>query len=174
MSKLKIYRGVLCNDTEEWWKIWRVIWIDLPQNWQKKFDKFWLENLKVSKTYTLTGCFWPKYWMFQLKKYSKVIFHNTREWCKFWRKTNLWFRKWHQEFGKLWPEETKVSKLGLLLGPFIQSRKCMSLKFTRELCVKIMKNDAKFEKEVTCQFKIYMRNLTNFDLNTQKSQKFAL
>ena len=27
-----------------------------------------------------------------------------------------------------------------------------------------MKNDAKFEEELTCRFKIDMRNLTNFDL----------
>ena len=26
-----------------------------------------------------------------------------------------------------------------------------------------VKNDAKFEQELTCQFKIDMRNLTNFD-----------
>ena len=38
----------------------------------------------------------------------------------------------------------------------------------------IMKNDVKIEKELTCQFRIYMRNLTNFDLSTRKSQKFAL
>ena len=50
----------------------------------------------------------------------------------------------------------------------------MSLKFTGELCVMIAKNVAKFEKELTCQFKIDMRNLTNFDPSTQKSQKFAL
>ena len=28
-----------------------------------------------------------------------------------------------------------------------------------------MKNDAKIEEELTCQFKTDMRNLTNFDLN---------
>ena len=50
----------------------------------------------------------------------------------------------------------------------------MNLKFTRELCIKTMKNDTKFKKEVTQHFKIYMRNLTNFDLRTQKSQKIAL
>ena len=50
----------------------------------------------------------------------------------------------------------------------------MSLKFTRELCVMTMKNDAKFEEELTHHFKIDMRNLTNFDPNTQKSQKSAL
>ena len=37
-----------------------------------------------------------------------------------------------------------------------------------------MKNDAKIEEELTRHFKIDMRNLTNFDPNTQKSQKFAL
>ena len=50
----------------------------------------------------------------------------------------------------------------------------MGLKVTGELCVKTMKNDAKFEKELTCQFEIDMRNLMNFDSSTQKSQKFAL
>ena len=50
----------------------------------------------------------------------------------------------------------------------------MSLKLTGELRVMAMKNDAKFEKELTCQFKIDMRNLTNFELSTQKFPKFAL
>ena len=59
------------------------------------------------------------------------------------------------------------------MGPFNQSRKCMSLKFTGELCAMKMKNDAKFEEDLTCKFKTDMRNLTNFDPSTQKSQKFA-
>ena len=33
-----------------------------------------------------------------------------------------------------------------------------------------MKNYAKFEEKLTCQFKIYMRNLITFDLSTRKSQ----
>ena len=37
-----------------------------------------------------------------------------------------------------------------------------------------MKSDTKFGEELTCYFKIDMRNLTNFDLSTQKSKKFAL
>ena len=53
-------------------------------------------------------------------------------------------------------------------------KKCMSLKFTEELCVMAMKNDAKFEEGLTCRFKIGMRNLTNFDPITQKSRKFEL
>ena len=37
-----------------------------------------------------------------------------------------------------------------------------------------MKNYAKFDEELTCQFKIDMRNFTNFDPSTQKSQKIGL
>ena len=37
-----------------------------------------------------------------------------------------------------------------------------------------LKNDKKFEEELTCRFKTDMRNLKNFDPSTQKSQKFAL
>ena len=37
-----------------------------------------------------------------------------------------------------------------------------------------MKNDIKFEEELTCQFKTEIRNFMNFDPSTQKSQKFAL
>ena len=42
---------------------------DLPvQNWHEEFDEFWPEHSKISKIYTLMGCFWPKYIMFELKK----------------------------------------------------------------------------------------------------------
>ena len=37
-----------------------------------------------------------------------------------------------------------------------------------------MKNDARFEEELTCHFKFDMKNLRNFDPSTRKSQKFAL
>ena len=39
----------------------------------------------------------------------------------------------------------------------------MNLKSTGELFVKKMKNDAKFEEELTCQFKIDMRQATQMD-----------
>ena len=69
---------------------------------------------------------------------------------------------------------SKVSKLELSRDSFIQSIKFVSLKLTEELCIITMKNDPKFEEELTCHFKIDMRNLTNFDPSTQKSQKCAL
>ena len=49
----------------------------------------------------------------------------------------------------------------------------MRLKFTEVLCVMTMKNDTKIEEELTCHFKIDMRNLANFDANTQKSKQLC-
>ena len=48
------------------------------------------------------------------------------------------------------------------------------LKIYRGVNEVTMKNDAKFEVELTGHLEIDMRNLTNFDSNTQKSKKFAL
>ena len=89
-------------------------------------------------------------------------------------KSHAKFQEKHEEFGKFSPQHSKVSKLGLLRGTFIQSRNCMSIKFTGELCVMTMKNDEKFEENLTCQFKTDKRSLMNFDPSTPKSQKLAL
>ena len=49
----------------------------------------------------------------------------------------------------------------------------MSLKFTEKLCAMTMKNDTKIKQELTCRFKIEMRNFTKFDPSTRKSKKFV-
>ena len=46
----------------------------------------------------------------------------------------------------------------------------MSQKSTEELRVIILKNDAKFEKELTCALKNDMRNLINFHASSRKSE----
>ena len=118
--------------------------------------------------------FRAKYITFDLKGQKSYISWHWRVMQNL-KKTDSWFGKCHEEIGKLLPEHSKVSKLGLWWDIFIESRKCMSLKFTEELCVMAMKHDAKFEEELTCHFKIDRRNLTNFDPNTTwKSQKFAV
>ena len=63
----------------------------------------------------------------------------------------------------------KISKLGLWWDPFFQSWKCTSLKFTEELCVMAIKNDTKIEEELSCRFKIDLRNLMIFDPSTWKN-----
>ena len=78
----------------------------------------------------------------------------------------MWFEKKLEKFGEFSPEHLKVSKLGLWWDPFAQSRKGMTLKFTEELCVMKMKNNAKLDEQLTCQFKTDTRNLMNSDLST--------
>ena len=107
MFKLKKYRGVIFPDTGEWCKISRGI--DLPvENWHVKFNEFWPKHSKISKICPLMGCFWPKYIIFELTKYKGVTFDGTENWCKVWRKTNMCFQKWHEEFGNFSPEHSKV------------------------------------------------------------------
>ena len=80
-----------------------------------------------------------------------------------------WLVVWKrlEKFGKFSPEYMEVSK-------FVQSRKGTTLNFAEELCVMIMKNNAKFEVKLTCHFKTDTRNLMNFDSSTRKSKKIAL
>ena len=90
-----------------------------------------------------------------------------KNWLMVWKKKL-------EKFDRLSPGHLKVSKLGLWWDPFVQSRKDMTLKFAEESSVMTMKNNAKFEEELTCHFKTDMRNLTNFDSSTWKSKKIAL
>ena len=134
MYELEIYRGVMCH-----WKSYMTLRNDKKSEEKLtcrfKIDKRNLTNFdprtgKPENFCTLVDFFWQKYIIFELKKYRGVIFHDTEEWCKIWRKIDLWFGKWNEKFGKLLPEHLKVLKLGLWWNPFIKSRKYMRLKFT--------------------------------------------
>ena len=86
-----------------------------------EFYKIFRKNLTVQVKFhqicILIGTFCWKYTKFQLKKYRRVMSHDTEDWCKIWRKNNLSFQKW-QEFGKLWSEHSKVSKICTLISRF--------------------------------------------------------
>ena len=172
LFELKKYRGVIFRETEEGYKIWKgtdfSFKIDI-----RNLTGFDLSTQKSQTIFTLRGSFWAKYILFELKKYRRAIFHETEEGYKILRGIDFPFGKWHHEFGKISPEHSKVSKLELWSDPSVQSGKCMSLKFTEELCAMNMKRN-KIEEEPTCHFKIGMRNLTNFDPSTWKSKKFVL
>ena len=69
------------------------------QNWHEEFDEFRPEN------FTWMVFFWTKAIMFEVKMYISIMFDGTGDWCKIWRKTDFYFPKWHQEFGKFSPTE---------------------------------------------------------------------
>ena len=139
-----------------------LVWATAPPSSQRRKCRGVNQNVKIKiKMSTLIGSFCSKYITFDLKKRREVTFHDTYGFENDMKNMPNFHCTW------------KISKLGLWWDPGVQSRKFMSLKFTEVLCVMTMKNDDKFEEELTCRFKIDMKNLTNFDLSTKKSQKFA-
>ena len=126
ISAKKKYRGVMPHDTEDWCKIWTKTNL-LFQNWQE-FGEFWSEHDKVSKICTLIAPFRAKYIIFDLKKYRRVIFHDTEKSCKSLRKTCLWFGKWHEDFDKFSPEHLKLPKICTSVSCFWPKYKMFELK----------------------------------------------
>ena len=108
LSPKKVQSSYL-HDTEKSCKIWRKTGFFFEE-WHEKFGKFSPEHLNTSKTCILMRCFRPKYKMFELKKYRRVIFDGTEYLCKIWRKTKLCFQKWHKEFGRFSPKHVWKSK----------------------------------------------------------------
>ena len=103
---------------------WRMIQ-KLKRNWLVVLKLTWTsQNLtraleKSKNLFFLIGSLWPKYILFELQKYRGVIFHDTEELCKFWRKTDQWFEKRHEKFGKFSPEHLKCQNwnfYGILLS----------------------------------------------------------
>ena len=142
------------------------------QNWHKEFDKLWPEHSEVSKMFTLTGSFWEKYTLFELKTYRGVIFHKTEEGYKIWGGIDLSFQDWHKEFDKFWPEHSKVSKIFTLIGSFWTEYILFEVKIREELSFMTLKSDAKFKEKQTCCLENDMRNLANFHQSTRKCQNW--
>ena len=92
--------------------------------------------------------------------------------AKFEEKMTCGFKNGMRKVASCFTRALEILKIGTLMGSFCSKQKMyMSLKFTRELYVMTMKNDAKFEEELTYHFKVDMSNLTNVDPMTQKCRK---
>ena len=145
------------------------------QNWHEEFDEFWPEHLKVSKIFILMGSFWAKHILFELIKYSGVIFLETEKGYKIWRGIYLSFQDWHKEFEIFLTWARKSLKTFHFDRLFLSKVYIIwAKKSTDELSFTKLKRDTKFREESTCHFKTDMRNLTNFDSSTLKSKKIAL
>ena len=110
------------------WGTWRILTRALESLKNLRFH--WL---LVTKVYNV----WAKTVQRSYLSWHCRVMQNVK------KKLDLWFEKWHEKFGKFSLEHLKLSKFGLWWDPFLQSRKCMSLKFTEELCIMTMENDVK-------------------------------
>ena len=123
-----------------------------------------LKNLKILH---FNGLLLNKVYNFWAKKVPKSYFSWHWRGMKNLKIADLWFGKSHEEFTKFLPEHWRVSKLGLWWDIFIQILTCMII------CVMTIKNDAKLEEELTCRFKIEMRNFYKFWPGHSKVSKFC-
>ena len=112
---------------------WNFIWFLQKESMKvQNFKTISTAQVKFYQICTLIGSFCWKYIKFQLRKYRGVMSHDTKDWCKIWRKTDLLLPKW-QEFGKFWSEDSKVSKICALVGPFCAKYITLDLKKYREV-----------------------------------------
>ena len=87
---------------------------------KQKFGEFWSKHSKISKICTLIDPFWAKYIKSDLQNYRGFMFHDIEESWKIWRKTNLWFGKWHEQFDEFSSEHLKGSKTENLQRSYVQ------------------------------------------------------
>ena len=81
------------------------------------FVNFHLTTQK-SKHFILMGYFCPKYMRFELKKYRRVIFHDTEQWCKIWINPDLVVSKMAWGIGWTFIRALKSLKNCSLMGYF--------------------------------------------------------
>ena len=93
--------------------------------------------------------------------------HDTEEWCKVWRKTDSWFQKWHEEFVNFNASSGKSDNLHFDVLRLSKVYYVWAKKSTEELCVITLKNDAKFEEELTCALKKWREQFGAFWCSTQ-------
>ena len=71
--------------------------------------------------------------------------HDPEDWCKIWRKTDLFFQKLHK-FGEICSKLLKVSKTFTFICYYYAKYLMFDLKITEELYFMALKGDAKFEE----------------------------
>ena len=105
---------------------WRVMQ-NLKKNWllvPKMTRRIWriLKRAVASlKNCTLMCYFCWKYVIFDPKRYRRVMCHNTEEWYKICRGTDLCFEKLHEDFGEFWCITRKSQNVNFSGAPFNQS-----------------------------------------------------
>ena len=98
MLELNNFRGVMKRNwlvsSKLTWEIWRILTRALENLKNLHFNGLLLNKVHV----------WAK------KRYRGILLDGTEYWCNIWRKSDLYFQKWHEEFSKFSPEHVRKSK----------------------------------------------------------------
>ena len=147
-----------------------------------------IKALKSLSNLLFDWCLLCKVYNVWPKKYKGVLIHDAEVSCKIWRTdskmTGIWW---------IFTKALRNLKIFTFMGYFCPKYIMFELKkyrgvmfYDNEEWWKIWRLNwlvvwkmmwgicAKFQEKLTCQFKIDMKNLTNFVPSTRKSQKFAL
>ena len=73
MHELKNYRGVICHNNEEWYKIWRGVDLSF-QNWHEQFAVFLIRKLKSVKNLHFNGLLLNKVYNVWAKKSTEELY----------------------------------------------------------------------------------------------------
>ena len=77
------------------------------------------QALRNLKNLHCNGVFLTKVYNVWAWKVQRGYAGDTQDWYTVWRKTDLCFWKWHEEFGKFSPGHSKVLKFGHWWHPFV-------------------------------------------------------
>ena len=112
--------------------------------------------------------------MYELKNYRGAMCHDNEEWHKIWRRIDLLFQNWHEEFDEFWSEHSKVSKVCTLLGFFWPKHIIFGLRKLREVifhnteewCKNLKKNWLVVWEMTGAIWQIFTRALERFKIGT--------
>ena len=132
-----------CNSSVLFYLKLYMIWTNEPNKVQN--FSLLIAQVKFHQIYTLIGTFCWKYTKFQLRKCRGFMSHDTEDWCKIRRKTELLFPKVTQIWWIL-TRAFEILKIFTLVGP-------------EELSFMALKSDGIFEEKLTCGLENDMRNI---------------
>ena len=88
--------------------------------------------------------------------------HENEKWCKIWRRIDLSFQNWHEEFDVFWPEHLKVSKNFILMGSFSAKYILLGLKKHRGVIFHETEGGHKISRGIDLLFQNWPKEFEKF------------
>ena len=137
------------DDTKEWCKL-------LVPKMRSGISWILMRAVASLKIGTLMCYFCRKYIMFEPKKRTGVMCHNT-----IWRGTDLYFERWHEQISEFWNNTWKSQNLHFN-GLFLTKVYNIWAEKVKRIYASLYQRSMETLKQMTCGFINAIRNLLNF------------